>query len=106
LLIAIAIIVPTLLWSDLTNKYVWLAVVATAAFGAIGFADDYLKVVNQRNLGLTGRSRLMLQVLVSVVVAVSLILMQARGQYSTHLMVRFFKNFRADLVISAFDGHP
>src|SRR6266511_4209195 len=62
LLIAIAIIVPTLLWADLTNKYVWLAIMATAAFGGIGFADDYRKVVNQRNLGLTGRSKLMLQV--------------------------------------------
>ena len=36
---------PTLLWADLTNPYVWIAVLATAAFGAIGFADDYLKIV-------------------------------------------------------------
>ena len=100
LLIAVAIIIPTLLWADLGNAYVWLALAATTAFGAIGFADDYLKVVNQRNLGLTGSSKLMLQVLVSVIVAVSLILLQAKGQYSTHLMVPFFKNVRPDLVIS------
>ncbi len=106
LLIAIAIVVPTLLWADLSNKYVWLAVIATAAFGAIGFADDYLKIVNHRNLGLTGRSKLMLQVLVSVIVAVALILLQAKGQYSTHLMVPFFKNFRPDLVITQLAREP
>jgi len=73
LLIVVAIIVPTLLWADLSNTYIWLAVFATVAFGGIGFADDYLKVVNRRNLGLTGRSKLMLQILVSVIVAVVLI---------------------------------
>ena len=106
LLIVIAVIVPTLLWSDLSNVYVWVAVFATAAFGAIGFADDYLKVVNRRNLGLTGRSKLMLQVLVSVIVAVVLILLQAKGTYSTHLMVPFFKNFRPDLVITPLAKNP
>ncbi len=106
LLIAIAIIVPTLLWADLTNKYVWLAVISTAAFGAIGFADDYLKVVNQRNLGLTGRTKLTLQILVSVGVAVTLIALQIRGQYSTHLMVPFFKNVRPDLVITSLAHSP
>jgi phospho-N-acetylmuramoyl-pentapeptide-transferase len=106
LLIVIAIIVPTLLWADLSNIYIWLAVFATSAFGAIGFADDYLKVVNRRNLGLTGRSKLMLQVLVSVIVAVVLILLQAKGTYSTHLMVPFFKNFRPDLVITPLAKNP
>ena len=100
LLIAIAIIVPTLLWADLSNIYIWVVVLSTACFGAIGFADDYLKVVHRRNLGLTGRSKLMLQILTSVVVAVVLILLQARGVYSTHLIVPFFKNFRPDLVFS------
>ena len=53
-LITIAIIVPTLLWADLSNTYIWLAIFSTIAFGAIGFADDYIKVVRKRNLGLTG----------------------------------------------------
>ena len=60
-LINIAIIVPTLLLADLSNRFVWLVIFATLAFGAIGFADDYLKVVNKRNLGLTGRAKLLLQ---------------------------------------------
>lgn len=46
-LIAISIIVPTLLWADLTNPFVWIAVISTAAFAAIGFADDYTKVVQK-----------------------------------------------------------
>jgi phospho-N-acetylmuramoyl-pentapeptide-transferase len=106
LLIVIAIVVPTLLWADLSNIYTWVVVLSTSCFGAIGFADDYLKVVHRRNLGLTGRSKLMLQILTSVVVAVVLILLQARGVYTTHLIVPFFKNFRPDLVISALSHNP
>jgi len=105
-LITISIIVPTLLWADLSNKFVWLAVMATLAFGAIGFADDYLKIVHHRNLGLTGRTKLALQALTSVVIAVVLVLLQARGEYSTHLIVPFFKNFRPDLAFPGLEQHP
>jgi phospho-N-acetylmuramoyl-pentapeptide-transferase len=99
LLIAIAILVPTLLWADLSNPFVWIAVFSTLAFGAIGFADDYLKVVHRRNLGLTARSKLGLQVAASVVIAIVLISLQHRGEYSTRLVVPFFKQFQPDLVI-------
>ena len=104
-LITISIIVPTLLWADLTNKFVWLAVMATLAFGAIGFADDYLKIVHHRNLGLTGRTKLALQILTSVLIAVILVALQARGEYSTHLIVPFFKNFRPDLAFPGLEQH-
>ena len=70
LLIAIAIVVPTLLWADLSNRFVWIAVFSTCAFAAIGFADDYIKVVHRRNLGLTGRAKLGLQIATSIVIAV------------------------------------
>jgi phospho-N-acetylmuramoyl-pentapeptide-transferase len=105
-LIAISIVVPTILWADLSNKFVWIAVLSTLAFGSIGFADDYLKVVHHRNLGLTGNTKLMLQILTSVVIAVVLVLLTASGDYSTHLMVPFFKKFRPDLVITALARHP
>ena len=98
-LIAIGVIVPTLLWADLSNKFVWIAVLSTTAFAAIGFADDYLKTVHHRNLGLTGRAKLGYQILTSVAIAVILIGLQARGEYSTRLIVPFAKNFRPDLVI-------
>src|SRR5579885_3174131 len=99
LLIAISIVVPTLLWADLSNRFVWIAVLSTCAFAAIGFADDYIKVVHRRNLGLTGKAKLGLQIGTSVLIAVVLIAMQTMGLYSTKLMVPFFKQFRPDLVI-------
>jgi phospho-N-acetylmuramoyl-pentapeptide-transferase len=101
LLIVVSIVVPTLLWSDLSNKFVWLVVFSTLAFGAVGFADDYLKVVRKQNLGLNGRSKLLLQSLVAFIIAVVLIVLQAWGQYSTHLMVPFLKKFRPDLVVGS-----
>ena len=55
LLIAIAVVVPTLLWADLSNVFVWIAMASISAFAAIGFTDDYIKVVHRRNLGLTGK---------------------------------------------------
>jgi phospho-N-acetylmuramoyl-pentapeptide-transferase len=105
-LIGISIIVPTLLWADLSNKFVWLTVASTTAFASIGFADDYLKVIHHRNLGLTGKTKLMLQILTSMVVAVALMLLTASGDYSTHLMVPFFKRFRPDLVITHVMRNP
>ena len=99
LLIAISIVVPTLLWADLSNLFVWIAVFATCAFAAIGFADDYIKVVNRRNLGLTSKAKLGLQIAVSILIAVALITMQTQGAYSTKLMVPFIKQFHPDLVI-------
>ena len=98
-LIVVAIIVPTLLWADLTNLYIWIAVLSTIAFSGIGFADDYLKIVHHRNLGLTGRAKLGLQISASIVIAVVLVMMQAAGRYSTHLMVPFAKRFQPDLAI-------
>ena len=105
-LIVISIVVPTLLWADLTNAFVWLAVLSTIAFAAIGFTDDYMKVIHKRNLGLTARAKLGLQFLVSILIAVALIAMQTKGMYSTKLMVPFLKQFRPDLVIDRFMHRP
>ena len=97
-LICISILVPTLLWSDLSNPFVWLVMLSTLAFGAIGFADDYIKVVHRRNLGLTARAKLGLQLLASAGVASWLLVLQAHGNYSTRLMFPFLKRFRPNLV--------
>ncbi len=105
-LITIAILVPTLLWADLSNPYIWLCIFSTVAFGAIGFADDYIKVVHRRNLGLRARMKLLLQFLAAGVVGVVLVLLTATRQYSTHLMVPFLKQFRPDLAIEALRHHP
>jgi len=100
-LIVAAIAIPTILWADLRNPYVLLALGATLAFGAIGFVDDYNKVVRKRNLGLTARKKFLLQVLTSVGVAVVLAVLQAKGAYSTVLTVPFLKKLHPDLVIDS-----
>jgi phospho-N-acetylmuramoyl-pentapeptide-transferase len=97
-LICISILVPTLLWSNLTNPYVWLVMFSTVAFGAIGFADDYIKVVQKRNLGLTSRQKLFFQFLASGAIAIALLVMRGEHAYSTRLMVPFAKRYRPDLI--------
>jgi phospho-N-acetylmuramoyl-pentapeptide-transferase len=57
-LIVISILLPTLLWSDLSDPFVWMVMLSMLAFASIGFADDYIKVVNRRNLGLTSRAKM------------------------------------------------
>ena len=97
-LICISILVPTLLWSDLSNPFVWVVTLSTVAFGAIGFADDYIKVVHRTNQGLTARQKLGLQLLVSAAVAITLLRLEGHGNYSTRLVVPFAKHLRPDLV--------
>src|SRR5215472_15583303 len=60
-LIIISIVIPTLLWADLRSPYVWVAVLALVGYGWIGFLDDYAKVTKRRNLGLSGRRKLVYQ---------------------------------------------
>jgi phospho-N-acetylmuramoyl-pentapeptide-transferase len=105
-LICIAILLPTLMWADLSNPFVWLVMFSAAAFGAIGFADDYIKVVHRRNLGLTARAKLMYQFLAAAAVAVVLVLMDLQGSYSTRLMVPFVKIFRPRLAIPGLTHIP
>jgi len=99
-LIVASIVIPTLLWADLRNPYVLLAMGATVAFGAIGFIDDYNKVVRKRNLGLRPSAKFSLQVLTCLVVGVALIHLQANGVYSTQLSMPFFKRVHPDLVVN------
>src|SRR5271155_4652793 len=104
-LIVAAIVIPTLLWADLRNPYVLLAVTATLAFGTIGFVDDYNKVVRKQSRGLSAKGKFLLQVLTCVFVGAVLIGLQAKGDYSTQLSVPFFKRLRPDLVIDSLLNH-
>ncbi|HVB38552.1 MAG TPA: phospho-N-acetylmuramoyl-pentapeptide-transferase [Vicinamibacterales bacterium] len=97
LLILTAAVVPTLLWADLTNVDVWIAVLTTAAFGAIGFADDYLKIVRRSHHGLRPRYKLAGQVAVAVAVGVALLMLAHDNQYNTRLIFPFFKRLIPDL---------
>jgi len=98
LLIVIAIVLPTLLWADLTNPFVWITVFSTLAFGAIGFADDYIKVVMKRNLGLTARAKLFWQTVVAVAIAAMLAVLTQFRLFSTALIVPFVKSLHPDLI--------
>jgi phospho-N-acetylmuramoyl-pentapeptide-transferase len=98
-LIVLSTAIPTLLWADLTNPFVLLALFALLSFAAIGFLDDYAKVSKQRNLGLTAKRKLALQFLVSLVVGVSLLVLTTHSAYSTQLVFPFLKRIHPDLVI-------
>jgi phospho-N-acetylmuramoyl-pentapeptide-transferase len=88
-LIVISIVGPALLWANLRNPFVWLLILSTLAFGAIGFADDYLKIRKRRNLGLTTREKFASQFLVSFVIGTFLLYLANRHLYSTTLTVPF-----------------
>jgi phospho-N-acetylmuramoyl-pentapeptide-transferase len=94
LMIIVTVLFTTLLWTDLTNPYIWLLALVAVGFGLIGFIDDYLKVVKKHNRGLTGREKLLTQSLVALVVAVWLYLNPA---FTTTLSVPFFKQLQPDL---------
>jgi phospho-N-acetylmuramoyl-pentapeptide-transferase len=105
-LIVLSTAVPTLLWADLSNMFVLLGLFALLAFAAIGFVDDYAKVAKRQNLGLTGKKKLTLQILVSSVVTVTLLVLATHSAYSTQLIVPFVKRFRPDLVIHGLMSSP
>jgi phospho-N-acetylmuramoyl-pentapeptide-transferase len=96
LLIIAALVSSTLLWSDLANKYVWVVLFATIAFGGIGFWDDYLKVVKKRSTGLRAFQKFGLQIIASV--AIALFLYHDPGDpNSTVLSLPFMKQLFLDL---------
>ncbi len=94
LMILVAIISSTLLWADMTNRYVWLSLCATTGFGLIGFWDDYLKCIKKNPKGLLPRYKFSLQIVIALIVALGLYTSPA---YSTILSVPFFKNVTPDL---------
>ena len=105
-LIIISIVVPTLLWADLSYGYVWIAIGALVAFGWIGFLDDYAKVTRQRNLGLSGKRKLIYQFTAALGVSALLLLARANGSFSTQINIPFDKQFRPTLIIDALLHNP
>jgi phospho-N-acetylmuramoyl-pentapeptide-transferase len=99
LLIIAAVLIPTLLWADLTNPFIWIAVLSTAGFGAIGFLDDYLKVTRHSHHGLFARYKFAAQILVALAVGVALLMLADHHPplYNTRLIPPFFKNRIPDL---------
>jgi phospho-N-acetylmuramoyl-pentapeptide-transferase len=105
-LIVVSIILPTMLWANLRNRYVWVAVLTTVAYAAVGFADDYIKIVRKRSLGLTAREKIGFQIVISLAVGVFLLYLMNIHLYDTRLNVPFFKTFAPTLLIERLFATP
>jgi len=95
-MILAAIVVPTLLWADLTNSFVWLVLFVLVGYGAIGFVDDYKKVVEKNPKGLSPRQKMFWQFILALVPAVALYMLPT---YSEELYFPFFKRLHPDIGI-------
>ncbi len=95
-LILTAIVVSTVLWADLENRFIWVVLFVTLAFGVIGYVDDYKKLILQDSAGLSARKKLFWQSLVALIAAVSLYLM-AVDEVSTSLLIPYFKDLAVPL---------
>jgi phospho-N-acetylmuramoyl-pentapeptide-transferase len=93
-LILAALVIPTLLWSDLTNRYIWVVLLTSLGFGVLGFLDDYKKVRDKNGIGIKARYKFPIQVAMALVV--SLILFFA-FDHDFRLIFPFFKKVMPDL---------
>ena len=93
-LILLCIVVPTLLWADLKNSFIWITLFIIVGYGVLGFVDDYKKVVEKNPKGLSPRQKMFWQVLLGV--AVGTFLYNLPG-FSTELYLPFFKRVHPDL---------
>lgn len=93
-LMLLAISLSTLLWVDLTNPYIWIALLTTLATGIVGYVDDYLKVVKKNSKGVSAKHKLFFQTLIAVAAVAATVHL---GQLPTDLRLPFFKDFSLDL---------
>jgi phospho-N-acetylmuramoyl-pentapeptide-transferase len=93
ILIIAAALIPTLLWGDLGNTYVRLAMVTMLLFGLLGFWDDFLKIIRKKPLGLIVRRKLFFQIVISGVIGLVLIYLGLTGEFNLHLSFPFFKKW-------------
>ncbi|HWB50288.1 MAG TPA: phospho-N-acetylmuramoyl-pentapeptide-transferase [Stellaceae bacterium] len=95
-LILLALTISTLLWADLTNPYVWIALLVTVGFGLIGFLDDYRKLTKRSHRGVSGRTKLLLEIGIAAVACIALAGL-VRQPFANQIAVPFFKNTLLDL---------
>jgi phospho-N-acetylmuramoyl-pentapeptide-transferase len=93
-LIVSAIVIATLLWTKLTNFYIWILLLITISYGLIGFFDDFLMQIKKRNKGLGARGKFLLQILFAIIAG---ILVCSRPDFDTQVTIPFFKNISPDL---------
>ena len=95
-LIIISILITILLWGDLTNAYIWVMVFSIVGFGAIGFIDDYLKIIKKDSKGLRASYKFGAQMLLALMIGMFLY-MNPKDPFSAVLSVPFFKKWLFDL---------
>ncbi|MBW2192273.1 MAG: phospho-N-acetylmuramoyl-pentapeptide-transferase [Deltaproteobacteria bacterium] len=93
-LILFSIIVSTLLWTNLSNTYVWIVLLVTVSYGAVGFTDDYLMQIKKQSKGLGVRNKLLMQLFIAIVAGV---LVYANPDFNTRVTIPFFKKISPDL---------
>jgi len=93
ILIISATVIPTLLWGDLGNTYVRLAMSTMLLFGLLGFRDDFLKIIKKKSLGLIMRRKLFAQIILSGIIGLILIYLGLTGEFNLHLSFPFFKRW-------------
>jgi len=93
-LILMALLVPTLFWADLTNRYIWIVLLTTLGFGALGFLDDYKKVRDKNGMGIKARYKFPIQVVMGLVA--SWVLFNTID-HDSRLIFPFFKRVMPDL---------
>jgi phospho-N-acetylmuramoyl-pentapeptide-transferase len=98
ILINVAIIIPTILWADILNPYIWIILFVTFAYGVIGFVDDYRKLIKKKNEGLTAREKFSMQIGVALAAGLAIAYLPSiHNNYSTVLTFPFFKMLHLNL---------
>lgn len=92
LMILVAVTVSTLLWADLSNSFIWYALLVMIGFGLIGFMDDYLKLTKKNTKGLSARKKLVIQLVIGLIATLG-IMANLPDTMSMHVAIPFFKNF-------------
>jgi len=94
ILIILSVIFSTLMWSNLTNSYIWIVLMVTLGYSAIGFFDDYLKLIKKQNQGLTAKSKMLLQIAIAFCAG---LLIYTNPTFDTKVTIPFFKQVSPDL---------
>lgn len=94
-IILLSLIPSTLLWADISNRYVWIVLLVTLGFGAIGFVDDYLKVTKYNVRGVPGKLKLVLEIILAGAASVAVVYL-TKDPLDTSLTVPFFKDVLLD----------
>lgn len=100
-LILVSIVITTLLWADLSNRYIWVVLFTTIGFGIIGWVDDYRKVVHRNSMGLSARVKFFWQSVIAFAVAYYLV-STAEIPAQTDLIVPFFKDIAIPMGVAGF----